>query len=206
MVYRHLPVRNVHQGVTNTKLHRDVGVAQRTAWFMLHRLRKAWSEEESDGHYDGLVEMDEVYVGRKERNKHWDNRLNAGRGAVGKTAIIGVKDRDSSQITARAIENVTHDEAASWWAAAVDWTAELYTDESSVYIPLPNLSAVNHSRGQFVRGDVHTKCIESFRSLLRRGFHRTYHRRSTKHVHRYVDECTGRRNIRDKGAIDQMRD
>ena len=88
----------------------------------------------------------------------------------------------------------------------MDWNAEVYTDESPIYNPLPNHSKVNHSRGEYVKGKVHTNSIESFWSLFKRGFHGTYHRMSVKHLHRYVDEFAGRHNIRDHDTIIQMQE
>lgn len=93
------------------ELPRDLGVTQRTAWFMLHRLRKGWSKEAPDERFSGPVEMDEVYIGGNEKNKHASKKLRSGRGPVGKSAVMGVKDRDSNRIAAKQIENVSQVEA-----------------------------------------------------------------------------------------------
>ena len=91
------------KGVSSMKLHRDLGVRQATAWFMLHRIREAFADVALV--FDGPVEVDETYIGGLERNKHWSKKLKAGRGPVGKTAVVGMKDRTTKQVAARVIES-----------------------------------------------------------------------------------------------------
>ena len=192
------------KGVSSMKLHRDLGVTQRTAWFMLHRLRKAWGDE-SDEPFDGPVEMDETYIGGKRKNmpKHVREQL-AGRGAVGKAAVVGIKDRDSNKVAAVPMPSVNQESVGEMLDEEVGEGATIYTDDSSVYNKLDNHEAVNHSDGEYVRGDAHVNGIESFWSMFKRGYIGTYHRMSAKHLHRYVTEFTGRHNVRDQDTIDQM--
>lgn len=89
------------KGVSSMKLHRDLGITQKSAWFMLHRIREAW--DDAQGPFDGEVEVDESFFGGKEGNKHASKKLRAGRGTVGKTAVVGIKDRETNQVKAEVV-------------------------------------------------------------------------------------------------------
>ncbi len=191
------------KGVSSMKLHRDLGVTQKTAWHMLHRIREAYHMDAPV--FEGPVEVDETYIGGRESNKHESQKLHAGRGAVGKTAVVGMKDRPTNQVNAKVVEKVNkqtlHGLVHQWTAAG----ATVYTDEASAYIGIRRVhEAVRHSVKEYVRGMASTNGMESFWSMLKRGYIGVYHKMSPKHLHRYVAEFEGRHNSRPLDTRVQM--
>ena len=197
------------KSISSMKLHRDIKVSQPTAWFMLHRIREAWADELPGG-FSGPVEADESYVGGRRRNMSNARRkalANTGRGAVGKTAIVGVKDRASNQVRAKVVERTDAETLQGFVRSNTEEDAIVYTDDALAYDGVARWhESVRHSVGEYVRGMAHTNGVESFWVTLKRAHKGTFHRLSPKHLNRYVQEFAGKHNIRESGTLDQMRD
>ena len=196
------------KGVSSLKLHRDLKVTQKTAWFMLHRLRKAWSVAGLDT-MSGPVEVDETFVGGKRKNMHASKRRKlAERGPMaGKSTVVGAKDRDTKRVRAEVMREVNRSTLRRFVAMVVDRHTTVYTDNHAGYDWVPNpREVVAHSKGEYVRGDAHTNGIESFWSMFKRAHTGTYHVMSPKHMQRYVDEFAGRQSVRAWGTDAQMGD
>lgn len=194
------------KSVSSMKLHRDIGVSQPTAWFMLHRIREAWARDNGNP-FDGPVEIDETFMGGKRKNMPRAKReALKGRGAVGKTAVIGAKDRASNKVRAKVVESTDRPTLQRFVRGSAAQNATVYTDEAAAYDGMPFVhKAINHSVGEYVRGMVHTNGIESFWAMLKRAHQGTFHKISPKHLQRYVNEFAGKHNFRNSGTIAQMR-
>ena len=198
------------KSVSSMKLHRDIGVSQRAAWFMLHRIREAWGDDDGEEPFDGPVEVDETYVGGKRKNMSNAKRkalAGTGRGAVGKTAVIGMKDRATNEVRAEVITDTGGETLQDFVEENTEEDATVYTDEAKAYKGIDREhEAVKHSISEYVRGQAHTNGIESFWSMLKRAHAGTFHKISPKHLDRYVREFAGKHNHRDSGTLVQMRD
>ena len=194
------------KSVSSMKLHRDIGVSQPTAWFMLHRIREAWKSDNNGG-FSGPVEADETYFGGKVKNmSNARRKAHTGRGTAGKTAVTGVKDRDSKQVRATVVNRTDVETLQGFIAQHTDKDATVYTDDAPVYDSLPfEHETVKHSVSEYVKGQAHTNGIESFWSMLKRAHKGTFHKISPKHLDRYVQEFASKHNMRDSDTLAQMR-
>lgn len=183
------------KGISSMQLSKEIGITQKSAWFVLQRLREACGGDLKK--LGGIVEIDEMYLGGKAKSKHAGKKGKSGRGVVGKSAVLGMRERGGRTKTLTMTGINTHSIAATI-PVHVEAGASIHTDEHPAYLGLRGLpfqhETVNHSAGEYVRCGVSTNSIESVWAVMRRGLHGTYHHASKKHLHRYVDEFTFRLN------------
>ena len=185
------------KGISSLQLSKEIGVRQASAWFMLHRIREACGGDLTK--LQGIVEIDETYVGGIEANKHESKKLKLGRGTVGKTAVLGMKERGKGGRTkAMKIASTDAQTIQDQIVQAVEVGSTLHTDEHMAYADMGGLffdhATVNHSAGEYVKDGVTTNSIESVFAVLKRGLIGVYHHASPKHLGRYVDEFAFRLN------------
>ena len=151
------------KGISSMKLHRELDITQKSAWHMLHRIREAFAQQPG-GLFCGSVEVDETFMGGVEKNKHESEKRGQGRGATGKTAVIGVKERQSKQVKAQVIEGRDRDTLHHFIETNVDTGTLVYTDDFKAYRQLKNHDHqfVRHGLGEYVNDSVHTNGMESF--------------------------------------------
>lgn len=192
------------KGLSSLQLAHELHISQEAAWRLGHKIREAWNQGALFP-MSGEVEVDETYIGGKEKNKHENKKLRAGRGAVGKQAVVGIRSRDG-EVRARPVAKTDKETLHGEIAANVEPGSTVYTDEAAAYRGMREYrhESVAHSAGEYVNGKTHTNGIESFWALLKRGYHGSYHQISVKHLSRYVDEFQHRWNNCDLHALSFM--
>ena len=196
-IYAMYMLVTARKGVSSLQLSKQIGITQKSAWFVLHRLREACGDELTK--LQGIVEIDETYMGGIEANKHEHKKLKAGRGAVGKTPVLGMRERGKGGRTkAMKLSNTDAQTIQDVIVQNVQVGSTLHTDEHGAYRDMGGLffshESINHSEGEFIRDGVTTNSIESVFAVLKRGMIGVYHHASAKHLGRYVDEFAFRLN------------
>lgn len=186
------------KGISSLQLSRDIDVTQKTAWFMLQRIRNCFGIENNDK-LSNTVEVDETYIGGKNKNRHTNKRVTGsqGRSVKDKSPVLGMVER-KGKLVAKVVKNTSGGILTPQIINFVK-DALIYTDEWWGYNSIKKLfkhSYVNHRSNEYVRGDVYTNTIEGFWSILKRGIIGIYHFTSKQHLQRYVDEFVFRYNTR----------
>ena len=185
-------ILTARKGISSLQLSKELGITQKSAWFMLQRIREG--RKQGLFKLSGSVEIDETYIGGKEANKHEVKKRKTGRGAVGKQAVLGMRERQG-RLKAMPINETTKQTLHRIIRGSIVAGSTIYTDDNPSYTgAYRRHKAVNHSAKEYVNGMVHTNGIESVWALFKRGLTVTYHNVSVKHLPRYVDEFAFRLN------------
>jgi transposase-like protein len=196
-------IANSKNGVSSYELHRAIGITQKSAWFVLQRLRLAMQTGTFEK-MDGPVEVDETYVGGKAKYMHaWDRKRRGG--VANKVMVIGTLER-GGRVQAQVLPTASVDAFTKHIEDTTETGAKVYTDGHPSYRYLHSFDheTVDHRSAQYVDGDAHTNGIENFWSLVKRSLHGTYISVGPEHVQRYLDERMFTFNERDRSDLSRF--
>ena len=197
------------KGTSAMEIHRALGVSYKTAWFLMHRIREGFvATAGTTPKLSGTIEVDETFVGGKQKNRHRkDQKRYTAEDHHGKKPVVAAVQRDG-KVVAKPIRTTDANTLTRFVEANVKHGSYVYTDDHGGYTDLMESyrhRTVKHSVGEYVKHvNVHTNTVESLWSMFKRGYIGTYHKMSFKHLHRYVNEFAGRKNIREDDTIDQL--
>lgn len=202
-------VTNHKKGISSVQLGKDIEVTQKTAWFMLQRIRACFGDMEEETKLDNEVELDETYVGGKNKNRHHNKKVknSTGRSVKDKTPVFGMLER-RGKLIAKVVTGVKKKHLSPVAQKYIKESAKIYSDEWKGYNGLKKIfdshRVIHHGKKQYVDGEVHTNTIEGFWSLMKRGILGIYHKVTRKHMQKYVDEFVFRYNTRKESQTDRM--
>jgi transposase-like protein len=197
------------KGISSIQLSEALGITQKTAWALGHRIRRAMENGEFDKPLKGVIEVDETYIGGKEKNKHFDKKTKGAQGGSGKVPVLGIVERGGN-LYAKIIPDNKKATIQNIIAQKVEQGSIVNTDGAKQYNDIENLGykkeSVNHSRKIYVRKNSHTNTIESAWALLKRGIYGVSHKYSVKYLQKYLDEFVFRWNEckRGYGTMDMI--
>jgi transposase-like protein len=198
------------KGISTRQIQRTFGVGLKTAWFLMHRVREAMADlhivgTDPLGGEGKTVEVDETYVGGKEKNKHRSKRNKANIGGTGKEIVYSLVERNG-RVRSHHVPSVTGNTLRPILQSQIDQASFVYTDDggSRIAREFPKHESVNHGAGEYVRGDVDTNTVEGYFSILKCGIIGVYHHVSQEHLHRYLAEFDFRYSNRVALGIDDV--
>lgn len=192
---------SARKGIPSTQMARELGITQKSAWFLAQRIRETWFKVAHDD-MGPDVQVDETFIGGKEKNKHWDKRAKRV-GGNDKSVVVGIL-QDDGDVRAEPVADRSEHILQGFVRAHAEAGSTVVTDSHRSYNGLRDAYthvSVNHSIGEYVKGKAHTNGIESFWALLKRGHYGVYHMMSAKHLHRYVNEFAFRHNTAQVGTM-----
>ncbi|NOR63802.1 MAG: IS1595 family transposase [Rhodobacteraceae bacterium] len=195
---------SARKGIPSTQMARELGVTQKTAWFLAQRIRETWLNDQGAGDGGDHNQVDETYVGGKRSNMHASKRPNQMGGRGRKTPVVGILN-ENKQVRATVMPHTTAKALTGFVKDHANKGATVVTDAYRGYLSLPKMGydhiRIDHSVGEYVKEKAHTNGIESFWALLKRGHYGIYHHMSAKHLHRYVNEFSFRHNTAEVGTM-----